>query len=82
MAEAAAERAQQEATERTRRAAFDATATVLDDRSVTRGEALMAAGEALVGFRSALLRLESTGVHIAAAIAVINNMADNIGIKN
>lgn len=56
--------------------------TVLDDRSVARGEALMAAGEALVGFRSALLRLESTGVHIAAAIAVINNIADNIGINN
>lgn len=83
MAEGAAERAQQEASERARRAAFDATAfAVLDDRSVTRGEALVAAGEALADLRSTLLRLESTGVHIGAAIAVINNIADNIGITN
>lgn len=83
MAEAAAERAQREATDRARRAAFDATAsTVLEDRNVAHGVALVAAGEALVGFRSALLRLESTGVHIGAAIPVINNIAERIGITN
>ncbi|WP_256644399.1 hypothetical protein [Stenotrophomonas sp. 9(2022)] len=83
MAEAATERAQQEAEERARRAVFDATTTAAQtDRSAARRDALLAAGVALAGLRSALQRLETTGVHIGAAIPVINNIAESIGITN
>lgn len=83
MAKAAIDRAAQEAAERARRAAFDASATTLqDDRSASRSDALVAAGVALASFRSALQRLGNTGIHIGAAIPAINNIAERIGITN